>query len=114
GEPVRVLDLAKDMIRLSGFTLGEDMEIEIVGLRPGEKLHEELLRTDEVRKSRLEKIFVVEPAPFAFDALPAQVEALIQCALRGDELGIRELFQGMRIGYRPQAADRQLAAHAAM
>ncbi len=47
GEPVRVLDLAKDMIRLSGLRVGDDIEIEITGLRPGEKLFEELYSEQE-------------------------------------------------------------------
>lgn len=42
GEPVRIIDLAEDMIRLSGLRVGDDIEIEITGLRPGEKLYEEL------------------------------------------------------------------------
>ncbi len=49
GEPVRILDLAQDMIRLSGLRVGEDIEIQIVGLRPGEKLFEELYDTNENR-----------------------------------------------------------------
>jgi FlaA1/EpsC-like NDP-sugar epimerase len=49
GEPVRILDLAHDMIRLSGLRVGTDVEVEIVGLRPGEKLYEELYDESEAR-----------------------------------------------------------------
>ena len=47
GKPVRIMDLAKEMIRLSGYEVGEDVEIQCIGLRPGEKLHEELHAIDE-------------------------------------------------------------------
>jgi FlaA1/EpsC-like NDP-sugar epimerase len=50
GEPVRILDLAQDMIRLSGLRVDEDIEVEFVGLRPGEKLYEELYDADERRQ----------------------------------------------------------------
>jgi FlaA1/EpsC-like NDP-sugar epimerase len=50
GEPVRIVDLAEDMIRLSGLRVGEDIELEIVGLRPGEKLYEELYDSHEVHE----------------------------------------------------------------
>jgi FlaA1/EpsC-like NDP-sugar epimerase len=51
GEPVRILDLAHDMIRLSGLRVGTDVEVEIVGLRPGEKLYEELYDECEARQA---------------------------------------------------------------
>ncbi len=47
GDPVKIDDLAKNLIRLSGYTLGVDMNIEYTGLRPGEKLYEELLMDEE-------------------------------------------------------------------
>jgi FlaA1/EpsC-like NDP-sugar epimerase len=50
GEPVRILDLAHDMIRLSGLRVGEDVEVQLVGLRPGEKLYEELYDAAEMRQ----------------------------------------------------------------
>ncbi len=59
GEPVKIIDLAKNLIKLSGLELGKDIDIEITGLRPGEKLYEELLlETANANKTENEKIFV--------------------------------------------------------
>ena len=61
GHPVKILDLARDMIRLSGLREGDDIEIEVVGLRPGEKLFEQLLSMDEkLLSTNHPKILVVE------------------------------------------------------
>ena len=59
GEPVRIMDLAENVIRLSGFVPYVDIDIEVTGLRPGEKLYEELLLDDEnIEKTAHNKIFV--------------------------------------------------------
>jgi len=62
GEPVRIVDLARDLIRLSGFEPDVDIRIEFSGLRPGEKLYEELLMAEEgLQNTTHEKIFVAQP-----------------------------------------------------
>ena len=64
GEPVRIMDLAQDMIRLSGLRVGDDIEIEVTGLRPGEKLYEELYSDHEPHHpTRHAKIMVADGAP---------------------------------------------------
>ena len=56
GEPVRILDLAENLIKLSGYRVGEDIKIEFTGLRPGEKLYEELLMDEEGMKDTANKM----------------------------------------------------------
>ncbi len=65
GEPVKILDLAENMIRLSGLRPGIDIDIKFIGLRPGEKLYEELLIDDDNRRETAnERIFIGSPSPF--------------------------------------------------
>ena len=66
GEPVKIDDLAKNLIRLSGYTLGVDMEIKYTGLRPGEKLYEELLMNEEGMQDTDNKLIHIG-RPIEFD-----------------------------------------------
>jgi FlaA1/EpsC-like NDP-sugar epimerase len=101
GEPVRILDLAKDLIRLAGFELYRDIDIVFTGVRPGEKLFEELLTAEEgTEASYHEKIWVAKPS-----ALPREFSRLLEelylAARRGDERRIRELLRQLIPTYKP-------------
>ncbi len=62
GQPVKIFDLARNLIKLSGFEPDEDIKIEVTGLRPGEKLYEELLLDEEgLQSTANDKIFVAQP-----------------------------------------------------
>lgn len=77
GEPVKIMDLAKNLIKLSGLRLGEDIEIEVTGLRPGEKLYEELLYdVKNAKKTENNKIFIVDLGDHCDEAKPEILEQL--------------------------------------
>ena len=74
GEPVKIVDLAQDLIELSGLEVGRDIEIVFTGMRPGEKLHEELFISGETyRRTEHQKIFVIESATGT--VLPSQTKS---------------------------------------
>ena len=101
GEPVKIVDLARDLILLSGLEPGVDVEIEFSGTRPGEKLFEELLTAEEgTEPSPHEKIFVARKAP-ARDTLDDQLDALIDVARTRDGDAIRRAFQRIVPSYTP-------------
>lgn len=78
GEPVRIVDLARDLITLSGLRPDEDIEIRFTGVRPGEKLFEELSTdVEHADKTRHPKVFIGRIKPHAWDAVAAGVDALI-------------------------------------
>jgi FlaA1/EpsC-like NDP-sugar epimerase len=90
GEPVKVLDLARQLIRLAGLREGEDVEIVFTGLRPGEKLHEELhSHAEQARMTRRERILLWDLAPEDEVSLRAQVAELERVAVSGDAASIR-------------------------
>jgi len=82
GEPVRILDLARNMIRLAGYTPEKDIQIVFTGLRPGEKLYEELLNQKETTlPTSNEKIMVARVREFDFDSVSLQVDELINTSM---------------------------------
>ncbi len=102
GEPVKIIDLAKDLIKLSGLRLGDDIDIEITGLRPGEKLYEELLHDDEdnvateharISITHLEEIDIVK-----LDKAMKKLELIVR---NGDRAGIIKLLVDLVGTYKP-------------
>ncbi|RMH78403.1 MAG: polysaccharide biosynthesis protein [Cyanobacteria bacterium J007] len=102
GEPVRIYDLAVQMIELSGLVPGKDIEIKITGLRPGEKLHEELLvDSAKAKPTRHPKIFCAQEPKIHWEFLQPRLEALIEKAHAHDEAGIREELRRLIPEYQP-------------
>ncbi len=92
GAPVRIMDLAQNMIRLSGLREGTDVNIEVTGLRPGEKLHEELVSSAESTEATPNgKIQLVRTGSGPLDVAPG-IERLLELANGGDSDLIREFL----------------------
>jgi len=86
GEPVKIYDLAKKLIKLSGFKPEVDINIEFTGLRPGEKLYEELLMAEEgLRATKHDKIFVAPPILKDFKTLKKEIEQLSRVIINDSE-----------------------------
>jgi len=81
GNPVKIYDLARKMIKLSGYEIGRDIDIEVTGLRPGEKLYEELLMSEEgLTSTENRKIFIAKPSDIDYDKLVKEIEKLLELA----------------------------------
>ena len=97
-----VYDLAVKMIKLSGLTLGKDIQIAFTGLRPGEKLYEEKLMAEEgLRTTDNAKIHIGCPIPFDTDAFFDGLEPLMEAAYANREAEIRGMIEGLVSTYHP-------------
>lgn len=101
GEPVKIVTLAKNLIKMYGLVPGEDIEIVYSGLRPGEKLYEEKLMAEEgLKKTKNELIHIGCPIPFDVDEFLGQLEALMETAYKNKK-NIRELVEEIVKTYHP-------------
>ena len=104
GEPVRIVDLAADMIRLSGLRVDEDIAIEFVGLRPGEKLYEELhISGEQLLPTCHPKIIVADRKPAQISDIRGAIERL-ECIGNENPAAVVEQLEQIVCGY--QHAER--------
>lgn len=102
GVPVRIVDLARELIRLSGLEPDRDIKIEYTGIRPGEKLFEEILSAEEgTRASRHEKIFVAKNNAPSDEELERGLTELFEAARNYDEKAIRIALKKLVPTYKP-------------
>ena len=107
GEPVKIMDLARRMVRLSGMTLKNesnlqgDVEITITGLRPGEKLYEELLIGDNPVGTAHERIMKAREVFVSWAELSPVLVQMRQAAIQSNEGVIRGILTNLVHGYRP-------------
>ena len=101
GEPVRILDLATNLIKLSGYRVGEDIQIVFTGLRPGEKMYEELLMNEEGLKETANKmIFIGKPIEFDEEVFRSQLVELEREAM-DENSDIRAAVEKIVTTYHP-------------
>ena len=102
GSPVKIDTLARNLIKLSGLRPDVDIKIEYTGLRPGEKLYEEKLMSEEgLRTTPNHLIHIGNPIPFDTDTFLSQLQMLMEAAYAGKEDEIRSLVEKVVTTYHP-------------
>ncbi|BAZ27958.1 polysaccharide biosynthesis protein CapD [Cylindrospermum sp. NIES-4074] len=114
GEPVKIIDLAEELIRLSGYKVNKDIDIVFTGLRPGEKLFEELfIEGEEYEPTQHEKLLVVKNASGIIpENLAITVEELCIAAAKNDVNSIVYVLEKLVPGYKPQYLASNVSAEA--
>lgn len=106
GKPVRIYDLALNLIKLSGLEPHEDIEIKVTGLRPGEKLYEELLMSEEgLTNTENEKIFIAKPMHYDLDKLKMKFDNLKVAIDSKNMIDIRDVLEEVVPTYKRAAHD---------
>lgn len=106
GEPVKIIDLARQMIRLSGKEPDRDISIEITGIRPGEKLFEEVFHDDETTvETSHAGLLLAAPRVVAFAELQRQLEPLLHASEKNNDTEVRELLHDIIPEYREPDRD---------
>ena len=101
GEPVKITTLARNLIRLSGYTPDVDIKLEFTGLRPGEKLYEEKLMAEEgLKKTKNDLIHIGCPIPFDINEFLSELDGLLAAAYRNED-DMRERVQKIVSTYHP-------------
>ncbi|MDH5655286.1 MAG: polysaccharide biosynthesis protein, partial [Spirochaetia bacterium] len=113
GEPVKIKDLAEDMIRLSGLVPGQDIKIEYIGLRPGEKLFEELLLKEEgIQPTRHEKIYIAMSRNINLETLTELLEGLKLAAYENNRINVDDIIGRILPEYSPKNPPHSLESSA--
>ena len=106
GEPVRILDLANDMIRLAGLKVSEDVEIKIVGLRPGERVHEELVEDGAaLHQTMFKDILLADVPPRPLADLRCMLQRFSEAVAREDPVAVRAVLGDNPIQLRNYAGE---------
>lgn len=101
GEPVKIATLARNLIRLSGFTPDVDIQLKFTGLRSGEKLYEEVLMSEEgLKKTKNDLIYIGCPIPFDVEEFLQELDGLLEAAYKNKE-DIKERVQKVVTTYHP-------------
>ncbi|WP_394899540.1 MULTISPECIES: polysaccharide biosynthesis protein [Clostridium] len=111
GQPVKIYDLAENLIRLSGYIPNEEIEIKVTGLRPGEKLYEELLMDEEgLSETPHKKIFIGRPGEFKLEKVKNNINELLDVVKLGNNEKLREKLQEVVPTYKNPKQDNEVAA----